>query len=79
MKLTRSSFYYSPKAKSPERMKVKADLVDRIEVICLEFPRYDYRRVTKQLQREGWLINHRMTSKSLCLFNQIWCYPTRFS
>ncbi len=33
-------------------MKKEADLRDRIEAICLEFPRYGYRRVTRQLQHE---------------------------
>ena len=59
MNLARSSIYYKPKAKSPDRMEAEADLVDRIEAICLEFPRYGYRRVTKQLQREGWVVNHK--------------------
>jgi len=59
MRLARSSFYYKPKAKSPDRMKVEADLRDRIEAICLEFPRYGYRRVTYQLKHEGWQINHK--------------------
>ena len=40
MKLARSSFYYKPRVKSPDRMKVEADLRDRIEAMCLEFPRY---------------------------------------
>jgi transposase InsO family protein len=30
-----------------------------MESICLEFPRYGYRRVTRQLQREGWRVNHK--------------------
>ena len=59
MKLSRSSFYYKPKARSPERLKEEADLRDRIEAICLEFPRYGYRRVTKQLQHEGREVNHK--------------------
>ena len=59
MKLARSSFYYKPKTKSLEQMKVEADLRDRIEAICLEFPRYGYRRVTHQLKHEGWQINHK--------------------
>jgi transposase InsO family protein len=59
MKLARSSFYYKPKTKSHERLKEEADLKDRIETICLEFPRYGYRRVTKQLQHEGWRVNHK--------------------
>ena len=64
MKIARSSYYYKPRTKSPERMKVEADLLDRIEAICLEFPRYGYRRVTHQLKREGWRINHK---RVLCL------------
>jgi transposase InsO family protein len=59
MNLARSSFYYKQTAKSPERMKAEADLADRIEAICLEFPRYGYRRVTKQLQRDGRVVNHK--------------------
>ncbi len=30
-----------------------------IETIVLSFPGYGYRRVTKQLQREGWTVNHK--------------------
>jgi putative transposase len=59
MKLTRSSFYYKPRVKSAEDMKVEADLRDRIEAICLGFPRYGYRRVTYQLKREGKQVNHK--------------------
>jgi transposase InsO family protein len=59
MKLARSSFYYRPRVKTSEELKKEADLRDRIEVICLELPRYGYRRVTKQLQHEGWRVNHK--------------------
>ena len=59
MKLARSSFYYKPKAQASDRMKTEADLRDRIEAICLEFPRYGYRRVTYQLKHEGWQVNHK--------------------
>jgi len=59
MKVARSSFYYKPKSKGPEGLKKEADLRDRIEAICLEFPRYGYRRVTRQLQHEGWRVNHK--------------------
>ena len=59
MNLVRSSFYYKPRAKRPDQMKIEADLRDHIEAICLEFPRYGYRRVTHQLKREGWLVNHK--------------------
>lgn len=30
-----------------------------IEALVLAFPRYGYRRVTKQLQRDGWVVNHK--------------------
>ena len=59
MKLARSSFYYNPEVKGPEELKKEADLRDRIEAICLEFPRYGYRRVSRQLQHEGLRVNHK--------------------
>ena len=59
MKLARSSFYYKPRGKSPEQMKAEADVRDKIEAICLEFPRYGYRRVTHALQRMRCRVNHK--------------------
>ena len=59
MGLPRSSFYYKPKGKSLQQMADEADLRDRIELICLEFPRYGYRRVTHQLRQEGRAVNHK--------------------
>jgi putative transposase len=63
MKLARSSFYYKQRAKTTEQLKLAADLRDQIEAICLEFPRYGYRRVTKQLQHDGVRINHKKVLK----------------
>ena len=34
-------------------------LRDAIEKLCLEFPGYGYRRVTAQLHRDGWAVNHK--------------------
>lgn len=34
-------------------------LLEAIEAIVLEFPGYGYRRVTAQLHRDGWRVNHR--------------------
>ena len=59
MKLPTSSFYYQPKAESVEDRQKQADLIGRIEAICLEFPRYGYRRVTAQLKRDRLCINHK--------------------
>jgi len=56
MNIARSTFYYRRKAASPGR---DADVIDRIEEICLEFPGYGYRRVTKQLQNDDLSINHK--------------------
>jgi putative transposase len=82
MNLARSSFYYKPKAASTERLKARADLMDRIEAICLEFPRYGYRRVAKQLQYEGWTVNHKKVlrlmreSDLLCQVKRKWMKTT---
>jgi transposase InsO family protein len=59
MKLARSSFYHKPRNESPDKMQKEADLRGKIEAICLEFPRYGYRRVTEQLRREGLRVNHK--------------------
>ena len=82
MRLARSSFYYKPRAKSSDRMKAEADLRDRIEAICLEFPRYGYRRVTHQLKHEGWQVNHKRVlrlmreSDLLCRVRRKWVRTT---
>jgi hypothetical protein len=56
--LSRSSYYYKPKEKNPEKLKADCDLRDKIERIVLEFAGYGYRRVTKQLHREKSAQNH---------------------
>jgi putative transposase len=82
MQLSRSSFYYKPKGNGPERMKAEADLRDRIEAICLEFPRYGYRRVTHQLKHERWQVNHKKVlrlmreSDLLCRVKRKWVRTT---
>jgi putative transposase len=54
MNIARSTFYYRRK-ESPE----DAGIIDRIGAICLEFPGYGYRRVTRQLQDDKLIINHK--------------------
>lgn len=58
MKLSKRTYYYKPKEKPSEDA-----LITRMEQICLEFPKYGYRRITKQLQREGWTINHKKVAR----------------
>jgi transposase InsO family protein len=82
MKLARSSFYHKPKDKSQGKMQKEADLRDKIEVICLEHPRYGYRRVTEQLKREGQRVNHKKVlrlmreSDLLCRVRRRWVKTT---
>jgi len=82
MKLARSSFYYKPKVKRADRMKAEADLRDKIEAICLEFPRYGYRRVTHQLKHEECQVNHKKVlrlmkeSDLLCRVKRKWVRTT---
>jgi len=81
MRLARSSFYYRSKGKGAKK-KAEADLRDRIETICLGFPRYGYRRVTYQLKREGQLVNHKTVlrlmreSDLLCRVKKKWVKTT---
>jgi putative transposase len=52
------SWYYecpSPQEKAAEDLELR----DAVERIVLEFPGYGYRRVTKELHRRGWALNHK--------------------
>jgi len=53
----RTWFYTHPS--SAEIASRDIALRDAIERIVLEFPGYGYRRVTKTLQRDGWIVNHK--------------------
>jgi putative transposase len=56
MGIARSSYYYRSRS---QRRSRDAELLKRIEAIAEEFPRYGYRRITRQLQREGIRVNHK--------------------
>jgi transposase InsO family protein len=53
----RTWYYTRPSAE--ERAARDLDLRDAIEALALEFPGYGYRRVTAQLRRDGWHVNHK--------------------
>ena len=76
MNLPRSSFYYPPREKTPSQQEQEKALEGRIEALCLEFPRYGYRRVTAQLHREGLLINHKKVLK-IMKANDLLCRPQK--
>ena len=52
--LARSDYYRAPVPPAPV-----GDLLDAMEAVVLAFPGYGYRRVTAQLQRDGWTVNHK--------------------
>ncbi len=83
MNIARSTFYHRGKDKSAAQMKTEADLRDRIEAICLEFPRYGYRRVTAPTGRgEAWAVNGKRVlrlmreSDLLCRMKRKWVRTT---
>ena len=59
LNLSLSSYYYKTKEQVAPEIKKENDLLDHIERIALEFPRYGYRRITHQLEREGVTVNHK--------------------
>lgn len=63
MGLARSTYYYRSRPRSMQAKTEEADLRDRIEEIVVEFARYGYRRVTHQLRRQGWKVNHKRVAR----------------
>jgi len=55
MGISKSAYYYKPK----DRSKFNLYLADRINDIATEFPSYGYRRITAQLKRDGFYVNHK--------------------
>lgn len=61
--VSRSWYYARPSALEPTEEEIR--LRDRLECLALEMPGYGYRRMTHQLQREGWTINHKRVLRIL--------------
>ena len=56
----RSRYYYkSSSGKNTEDEKLKLAIAN----VAGRYPTYGYRRITKQLQREGWKVNHKRVSR----------------
>ena len=53
VELAPSTFYYHP------HVAETLELRNAIEEIALEYPRYGYRRITAELKRRGWQVNHK--------------------
>ena len=54
--VSRTWYYTHP---DPAAASGDVALRDAIEELVLAFPGYGYRRVTRQLQRDGWNVNHK--------------------
>jgi putative transposase len=55
----RSSYYHRP---APSH---DAGLRHAIEEVAAAWPKYGYRRVTHQLRREGWTVNHKRVARMM--------------
>ena len=60
MNVARSSSYYRRRGR---RRSDEDQLVTAVSAICDRFPGYGYRRVTRQLVRDGWTINHKRVAR----------------
>lgn len=61
LSLNRSSLYYRPVPPSAEEIALK----HRIDAIYTATPFYGVRRVTAQLHREGWSVNHKAVARHM--------------
>src|SRR6185312_2138353 len=60
MNLPRSSYY---RGDQPHRAQARAAFRAAVEAVCLGWPSYGYRRVTQELRRRGWHVNHKRVSR----------------
>jgi transposase InsO family protein len=56
--VSRASLYRFDPVSRPER-DADLDLRDAIQRVALEFPSYGWRRITPELKRRGWRVNHK--------------------
>ena len=63
LEVPRSSFYYGAKRGDDE------EVIHQILSIAQEFPRYGYRRITAELRRRGYRVNHKKVLRLMRKFN----------
>ncbi len=71
LELAPSSFYYHPAVREDIRLR------DAMEEVALEFPRYGYRRMTAELKRREWPVNHKRVLR-LMRENHLLCAVKRY-
>jgi transposase InsO family protein len=62
--MARSSYYYQA-VETPEEAKLKG----AIRETAAEWPTYGYRRLTEQLKRNGWAVNHKRGQRLMRLMD----------
>jgi len=63
LKINKSSLYYQPK--KPFSTSREINFLDAINNIYSSFPSYGYRRITKQLQRDGFNVGKKLVRKAM--------------
>ena len=58
---SRSSYYYQTLVSSEEGV-----LQEAIKGVAADWPTYGYRRITAQLRRQKWLVNHKRVRRVMC-------------
>lgn len=67
MGIKRSTYYYQKKEDSANAQQ-EILLQEKIQRIAYQYPYYGYRRITAQLQRENFKVNHK---RVLCIMRQL--------
>jgi putative transposase len=83
LEVNRGSYYRArPLVPGPAAPQEALRLLQAIERLVLEFPGYGYRRVTAQLQRDGFRVNHKRVlrlmreERLLCTLKRGWVKTT---
>jgi transposase InsO family protein len=72
----RAGFYrYPPEPPGPDR---DPELRDAIQRTALEFPSYGWRRMTAELKRQGWAVNHKRVYRLMRQDNLLCLRKRRF-
>ena len=73
--VSRAGFYrFSPK----EKGKADMELREAMQRIALEFPSYGWRRMTAELKRRGWAVNHKRVYRIMCEDNLLCLRKRKF-
>ena len=73
LSISKSSLYYTPKKPFSTEKEIK--LLNAINDIYSDFPFYGYRRITKQLQNEGYNIGRKLVRKAMSYMGIEALYP----